>query len=56
MQYVNFNQGEITWHGPHQQHKICVLVLKSQCISQIDKQNKPFNKRAFLLNFEHRHK
>jgi len=32
MQYVNFNQGEIKWHGLHQQLKICVLVLKSLCI------------------------
>ena len=31
MQYVNFNQGELTWHGLHQQLKICVLVLKSLC-------------------------
>ena len=35
MQYVNFNQGEITWHGLNQQHKICVLASKSLCISQI---------------------
>jgi hypothetical protein len=36
MQYVNL-QGDLKWHGPHQQQLIYVLVLKSQCTSQIVK-------------------
>jgi hypothetical protein len=51
--------GESKWLGPHQQHKICVSVLKSQCISQIvnfllinkEVTKKPDNRAFYFLKY-----